>query len=506
METLRSLVSTAPPLNPPKSLFRNSLTSSVSVLSEQAGCAVAPVRSTLTIRHFPASVLLQEQRDDLRSSYILKEDRITQVTVDRRKMVNDVSLHEMNECDLDEVIKSLERQSLHWPNSWNLLPSLHAKDKPFSTVPMVSTMRESDGIANTCQSQKKQNNPTSVGPGDVLSLAKQAMMASKEAVSLAENINILPMDFDECLYSGLTSEQPANGISAEAVVAVRSKKLAERRLKKRRVSRNPKDITYDASSSVKVDIKKKLNKGFDPNDPLRLFLWGPETTQLLTVKEEKDLFVQIQDLMRLEEVKQKLHLQFNREPTLVEWAKAVGMSCRVLKSCLHTGNRSRNKMIYANSRLVVHVAKQYQGMGLSIGDLLQENVFALLKKVKAAKRLCILKGHHPTNIELARQVGITVEKLETLFVVSRNPVSIQERPWLDQQTTFQEIIADPEIEIPEQSIGKEMMRRHVRGLLGILNPKERQIIRSRFGIGDGSRSPCQRSGMCSGCRKRGSGS
>ncbi|KAK1260205.1 hypothetical protein QJS04_geneDACA002113 [Acorus gramineus] len=449
-------------------------------------------------------------------------------------MVNDVSLHEMNECDLDEVIKSLECQSLHWPNSWNLLPSLHAKDKPFSTVPMVSTTRGSDGIANTRQSQKKQNNPTSVGPGDVLSLAKQAMMASKEAVSLAENINILPMDFDECLYSGLTSEQPANGISAEAVIAVRSTKIAERRLKKRRVSRNPKDITYDASSSVKVDIKKKLNKGFDPNDPLRLFLWGPETTQLLTVKEEKDLFVQIQDLMRLEEVKQKLHLQFNREPALVEWAKAVGMSCRVLNSCLHTGNRSRNKMIYANSRLVVHVAKQYQGMGLSIGDLLQEgsmglmrslekfnpqagcrfptyaywwirqsirkaifqksrtirlpeNVFALLKKVKAVKRSCILKGHHPTNVELARQVGITVKKLETLFVVSRNPVSIQERPWLDQQTTFQEIIADPEIEIPEQSIGKEMMRRHVRGLLGILNPKERQIIRSRFGIGDGER-------------------
>lgn len=78
-----------------------------------------------------------------------------------------------------------------------------------------------------------------------------------------------------------------------------------------------------------------------------------------------------QELMKLEEVKQKLQLQFGREPTLVEWAEAVGMNCRDLQSCLHSSNRSREKMIYANSRLVVHVAKQFQNRGLSLQDLLQ---------------------------------------------------------------------------------------------------------------------------------------
>lgn len=86
------------------------------------------------------------------------------------------------------------------------------------------------------------------------------------------------------------------------------------------------------------------------------------------------LSVILQELVRLEEVKQRLQLQFGREPTLVEWAEAVGMNCRDLRSCLHSANRSREKMINANSRLVVHVAKQYLHWGLSLQDLLQVGI------------------------------------------------------------------------------------------------------------------------------------
>ena len=89
--------------------------------------------------------------------------------------------------------------------------------------------------------------------------------------------------------------------------------------------------------------------------------------------------------MRLEEVKGNLHSQFGREPTLVEWAEAVGMTCHVLQSCLHSGNRSRERMIYANFRLVVHVAKQYQGKGINIQDLLQEGSVGLMKSLEKFK-------------------------------------------------------------------------------------------------------------------------
>lgn len=69
--------------------------------------------------------------------------------------------------------------------------------------------------------------------------------------------------------------------------------------------------------------------------------------------------------------------------------------------------------------------------------LLQENVFARLKSIREARRLCIQEGLLPTNEEIAKRVGITVQKLENLLLNSRNPISIQRRPWVDQDVTFQ---------------------------------------------------------------------
>ena len=84
-------------------------------------------------------------------------------------------------------------------------------------------------------------------------------------------------------------------ISIKEVMAVRSKRLLERRSKKRKVGKNSNNVAREVSKLMTSDMKEKIDKGLiNQNDPLRLFLWGPETKQLLTVKEEKDLFVQIQ--------------------------------------------------------------------------------------------------------------------------------------------------------------------------------------------------------------------
>lgn len=78
-----------------------------------------------------------------------------------------------------------------------------------------------------------------------------------------------------------------------------------------------------------------------------------------------------QGLFKLKETKIKLQSQFGREPTMHEWADCVGLSGRVLQARLHSGNKSKDKLILANLRLVVHIAKYYQGRGLSLQDLLQ---------------------------------------------------------------------------------------------------------------------------------------
>lgn len=75
---------------------------------------------------------------------------------------------------------------------------------------------------------------------------------------------------------------------------IRSKRLLERRSRKRKVPKKPDHIVPKVSSAMIVELKKKIEKGLNTNDPFRLFLWGSETKQLLTVKEEKDMFLHIQ--------------------------------------------------------------------------------------------------------------------------------------------------------------------------------------------------------------------
>jgi DNA-directed RNA polymerase sigma subunit (sigma70/sigma32) len=68
---------------------------------------------------------------------------------------------------------------------------------------------------------------------------------------------------------------------------------------------------------------------------------------------------------------------------------------------------------------------------------LQESVFALLRKVGKARMECIMDGEQPTNENVARRAGITIEKLAKLRVKTRKPRSMQDRVWSDDGVTYQ---------------------------------------------------------------------
>lgn len=526
MEAGRNLLSSSPSF-PTRTHLKNSFSSSSSVTS-------VPVTSMT--RHFPASVLLQEQRDEYKPFlHIFKEDKTSQATIDGKQMETGFSSNEdMNSSNLEEVYLDFEEQFLHWPDLWNILPSSETGRYQLPSLTLESAVAHSEKLRNVEQC-------------NVVSLARKALSASKQAAQLAEDLKFYQPDLDESLSSSLGSASSAD-CPVEEQIRVRSTRLLERKSKNRRVSKS-KVLNNETYRSQRVNKRRKLKEDFDPDDALRLFLWGPETRQLLTPKEESELIVRIQDLARLEKVKDKLQSQFGREPTVVEWAEAVGLSCQVLQSEVHSGKRSQEKLITANLRMVVHIAKQYLGRGLSLQDLLQEggmgltksvekfkprcgcrfatyaywwirqsirkaifqhsrtvrlpeNVYSLLGKLMEAKRSCVREGsHYPTKEELARRVGITVDKLEKLLFSTRMPLSMQQAVWADQETTFQEVTADMGIEIPDVSVGKQLMRQHVRNLLGVLSPKERRIIKLRFGIEDGKQKSLSEIGEIFGLSK-----
>lgn len=511
MEAGRNFL-TSSPLIPPRTHLKNSPSSppsSVLMLHEQASRALPFMPTASLARHFPTSVLLQEQRDENRPFlHIMKEDKISQVTLDSRRMESGSSEHEENiNIDSDQRLKDFQHQMLNLPGL--RLQSLLIEE--ITSLTMLSV------------SSKAKKLMLDIEPHNVVALAKKALSASKKAALLAEDSQLFEADVDECLTPSSRSTSFDNFPPEEKTV--RSTRLLERRSKRRRVTK-----LNVVVHERRAESQRKTIEAFDPNDPLRLFLRSAETKQLLTVEEESDLIAQIQDLMRLEEVKSRLQSQFDREPTLIEWAAAVGLSCQRLKLRLHCGNSSRERLIYANFRMVVHIAKQYQGRGLNLQDLLQEgsrglmrsvekfkpqggcrfasyaywwirqsirkaifhhsrtirlpdNVYNLLYKVMEAKRSCIGEGNHqPTKEEIAVCIGMTIDKLELLLHSARMPLSMQQPVWADQNTTFQEITADTSIEIPDLSVEKQLMRQHVRNVLSILSPKERKIVRLRYGI------------------------
>ncbi|CAN6843854.1 unnamed protein product [Brassica oleracea] len=521
--TTKNLVSSAPSF-PTKTHLKNGFSSpsSVVMLHEQTATPVINSRHLASLsRHFPASVLSQEPREESSRppppplSHSSREDRTSQ------------QVHTLNITNFSTLLSSLVIKKLIFGS--------------FCSFKLTLERRQFDGLVSSREDEKFEQQllqsaglwnllMSPVSPlEDVVALAQKALSASKQAALLSEDSETVSSN---SLVDSLSTSSSMSSLPEEGTI-VRSKKLLERRARNRRA---PKPNGLDNESSYipqKVNAKKKMRQGFDNDDALQLFLWGPETKQLLTAKEEAELITHIQNLIKLEKVKAKLESQNGCEPTIAEWAEALGISRPVLKSEIHRGRSSREKLITANLRLVVHIAKQYQNRGLNFQDLLQEgsmglmksvekfkpqsgcrfatyaywwirqsirksifqnsrtirlpeNVYMLLGKVSEARKTCVQEGNYlPSKEELAGHVGVSTEKLDKLLYNTRTPLSMQQPIWSDQDITFQEVTPDSGIETPDMSVGKQMMRNHVRNLLNVLSPKERKIIRLRFGIDGG---------------------
>ncbi|KAI4986921.1 hypothetical protein ZWY2020_019551 [Hordeum vulgare] len=368
-----------------------------------------------------------------------------------------------------------------------------------------------------------------------LDLSATSANLMKEVAFFAEEESGASASQLDVRATSVEPNHPYEKLLSNGQVFIRSTRLIERRSKKRNVPRASTStdvVQCSVIDSKKKDRPKKYGRVLGPDEPFRLFLRDRETTEFLTAKEERHLFSQIQNLMRLEEAQRRLEEQCGREPTLPEWAQAVGMSCKDLQSSIHIGRRCREKMARSNFRLVIHVARKYQGYGLDIEDLVQdgccglmktfekfnpskgcrfptyaywwirqaikksifkhsrlirlpESVYARLKKVGKARLECILEGEQPTNQNVARRAGISIEKLAKLKAKTRKPRSMQDQVWSNDAVTFQEITEDPNIDSPDLVVDRIMMRQQVREFLGILSTREKEIVEHRFGIYDG---------------------
>ena len=117
-------------------------------------------------------------------------------------------------------------------------------------------------------------------------------------------------------------------------------------------------------------------------DSVNVYLKEIGRTPLLTREEEVTLGRAVQHLMQLETVKASLQDTLGYTPSREEWAAAAGLSTAELERVIRVGKRAKSKMVQANLRLVVSIAKKYLKHGLEIMDLVQEGSIGLQRGVE----------------------------------------------------------------------------------------------------------------------------
>ena len=282
-----------------------------------------------------------------------------------------------------------------------------------------------------------------------------------------------------------------------------------------------------ALASIKIGPK-----GVYTEDSIRVYLQEIGRIRLLRPDEEIELARKIADLLQLEELAAQFESENDHFPTTKEWAALVGMPLAKFRRRLMLCRRAKEKMVQSNLRLVVSIAKKYMNRGLSFQDLIQEGSLGLIRAAekfdhekgykfstyatwwirqaitraiadqsrtirlpvhlyetisrikKTTKVLSQEFGRKPTEEEIAESMEMTIEKLRFIAKSAQLPISLETPIGKEEDSRLGDFI-EADIENPEQDVAKNLLREDLEGVLATLSPRERDVLRLRYGLDDG---------------------
>lgn len=274
-------------------------------------------------------------------------------------------------------------------------------------------------------------------------------------------------------------------------------------------------------------------------DSVEIELWMLQSrrSQLLTPEEEIRFSQQVQEGERLYKIRKQIAEKRKIAPESVneeDWAKAANLPTWELAVRIQEAEEAKRRLIESNLRLVVSIAKRYASRGISLADLIQEGNLGLIravekfdpdrgfrfstyatwwirraiaravinnsrtiripvyvaelinKVIKTELRLQQILQREPTDEEIAAETKMSVERVREIRRAAVEPISIESPVGERDNATLGEFIPSQDIvPTPEDVTARLILREQIDMILEKLQPRERDVVRLRFGLDDG---------------------